>query len=188
MNLAINLPSNGFGVCQGALFGASSRLRSCFGRYGRNKTATSCSRGQTPVDYLIGISLVLVTILGTFALVPVVFDPFEPAVSPDKQSMADRLADNLVTNHTYAGEERTLDRKRLETALENYFGTLRAEAGIPNREQVNVTVRTGTGVQLSAAGDSFDDGTGGTATSVRTFATREQACADGCRLIVRVWS
>jgi len=139
------------------------------------------------VDYLIGISLVLVTILGTFALVPAVFDPFEPAVSPDQESMADRLADTIVTNHTYAGEERTLDRTELEASLKNDFGRLRADAGITQRERVNVTVQTGTGVQVAAGGDAFVAGTGGTATSVRTVATREETCADGCRLIVRVW-
>ncbi|MBX0303662.1 hypothetical protein [Haloarcula salinisoli] len=129
----------------------------------------------------------LVTILGTFALVPAVFDPFEPAVSPDEQSMADRLAENIVTNHTYAGEERILDRTKLEASLQNDFGTLRANAGIPDGERVNVTVQTGSGVQVTTGGDTFA-GTGGTATSVRTVATREPACAVGCRIIVRVWS
>jgi len=136
---------------------------------------------------LIGISLVLVTILGTFALVPAVFDPFEPAVSPDKQSMADRLAENIVTEHTYEGEERTLDTAEMVASLDNDLGRLRADAGITKRDQVNVTVQTGTGTKVYRGGEAFDAGTGGAATSVRTFATREQTCAGGCRLIVRVW-
>jgi hypothetical protein len=164
------------------------RLHTCFGRLQPARSGTRCSRGQTPVDYLVGISLLLVTILGTFALVPTIFDPFEPAVSPDKQSISDRLAEDLVTNHTYTGEERTLNRAELEASLDNDLPALRADAGIRKSERVNVTIQNGTGTQLYTAGDPFVDGAGGDATSVRTFATRDKACADGCRLIVRVWS
>lgn len=163
------------------------RLRTRFGGGRRSQRETRCSRGQTPVDYLIGISLVLVTILGTFLLVPAVFDPFEPAVSPEKQSMADRLADDIVTDHTYPGEERTLDSRRLGTSLANDLETLKVDAGITQYERVNVTIRNETGVTASV-GDSYGSGAGGAAKSVRTFATRDGACADGCRLIVRVWS
>lgn len=143
------------------------------------------SRGQTPVDYLIGVSLVLVTIVGTFALVPMVFDPFEPAVSPDKQSMADQLSDDLITNNTYPGEERTLNRTKLEASLNDLN---RSNAGIPERERVNVTIQNGTVTRIATAGDPFTTNADGVATSIRTFVTREQACTDGCQLIVRVWS
>jgi hypothetical protein len=149
-----------------------------------------CSRGQTPVDYLIGISLVLVTILGTFALVPMVFDPFEPAVSPDKQSMADRLADNLIANNTYPGEARTLNRTDLDNSLNDLNTT---DAGIPDRERVNVTVQNGAGTQVATGGESFPPNVGGVAMAVRTFTTRNQTCGpsdselNSCQLIVRVW-
>lgn len=158
------------------------------GREGRSKREPGCSRGQTPVDYLIGISLVLVTILGVFVLVPTVFDPFEPAVSPDTQSMADRLADDLVTNHTYPGEERTLNLTEMNGSIQNDLDRLRADAGITERERANVTVQNGTGSQVVTAGDRFPTGAGRVAASVRTFTTHGQDCTDGCRLIVRVWT
>lgn len=99
--------------------------------------------------------------------------------------MADQLADDLITNSTYSGEERTLNRSKLDTSLNNFD---RVDAGIPDREQVNVTIQNGTGARISTVGDSFDINPGGVATSVRTFVTRDQECADGCQLIVRVWS
>jgi len=133
---------------------------------------------------LIGISLVLVTILGTFAVVPTVFDPFEPAVSPDKQSMADGLADDLIANNTYPGETRTLNRTDLDISL-NVLDT--ADAGIPDRERVNVTIQNGTGSRVASGGDPFPPNVGGVATSARTFTTHGQACEAGCQLIVRVW-
>ena len=176
------------------LSGVVSRLRSWFGTERQHGSGAQCSRGQTAVDYLVGISLVLVTILGTFVLVPMVFDPFEPAISPDKQSMADRLADDIVTNNTYAGDERTLNRSGLDNSFEDYLDTHRAEAGITRYERVNVTIQNGTGTRVSTSGDPFRRDAGGVATSVRTFTTREQAngednpCTKGCQLIVRVWN
>ena len=180
------------GLCQwsadvwGDRLSGAVRLLSPFG--GEGQSQNRCSRGQTPIDYLIGISLVLVTILGMFVFVPVVFDPFEPAVGPDTESMADQLADNLVTNHSYVGEERTLNRTAMEGSLENELDVIKADAGITERERVNVTIQNGTGSEIFAAGDSFPTGAGGAATSARTFVTRDQACTNGCQLIVRVWT
>jgi hypothetical protein len=167
---------------------SSGAGRLLFTSGGESQRDPGCSRGQTPVDYLIGISLVLVTILGMFVSVPVVFDPFEPAVSPETESMADQLADDLVTNHSYVGEERTLNRTGMESSLENDLAELKANAGITELEQVNVTIQSATGAEIFTAGDPYPSGAGGAGTTVRTFVTRDGTCEDGCQLIVRVWT
>lgn len=142
-------------------------------------------RSQTPTDFLIGISLLLVTILGVFAFVPTVFGPFEQADSPTEGPLAERLSGDLISNHTLVGTERTIDTESLADAVGD-LDSQRAAAGIPEWKQVNVTVREG-GQRLLTAGDPwYGDRAGGT--SIRTIRTHGPACEGGCRLVVRVWA
>lgn len=145
------------------------------------------NRGQTPSDYLIGISLVLVTILGIFAFVPTVFDPFEPTLGPEEQVMADRLADDLVENHTAVPTEQTVNLTALNETLEDDFEATRDASGLPDWKQVNVSVRATTR-QVTATGDNFVQGSGSAGTSIRTITSHEDVCNDSCQLVVRVWT
>jgi hypothetical protein len=142
-------------------------------------------RSQTPADYLIGISLLLVTIFGVFAFVPTVFDPFEEPTSPDEHVMADRLAADLVDNHTMHVAERTVDLDSLDAALGSDVADVQAWAGIPDWKQVNVTVKHGQSRVVWEGDEWRGDRPGGM--SVRRIVSHQEACRDGCNLVVRVW-
>lgn len=144
-------------------------------------------RGQTPADYLVGISLLLVTIIGVFAFVPTIFQPFEQPANPDDSAMADEVADDLVRNHTMLGEERTLD---LDELNETFGSGLQASdlGGVPEWKQVNVTLWSGDRRVTDANGDDPWQGDTAGGTTIRTVTSYQGACADGCRLVVRVWT
>lgn len=143
-------------------------------------------RGQTPADYLIGISLLLVTIVGVFAFVPTVFEPFEQPTNPDERAMADRISEDLIRNHTMLGKERTLDLDSLNATFSTGVAEVRDAAGVPGWKQFNVTLWDGE-QRLNGGGDTWQgDAAGGTST--RTITSYQAACTDGCRLVVRVWA
>lgn len=52
-------------------------------------------RGQTTLDFAIGISIFLAVVLFTFGFIPTVLDPFD-VVAEDNPTLADRTADNLA--------------------------------------------------------------------------------------------
>ena len=52
-------------------------------------------RGQTTLDFAIGVSVFLAVVLFTFAFIPSVLDPFD-ATTEDRPTVADRTADNLA--------------------------------------------------------------------------------------------
>ncbi len=52
-------------------------------------------RGQTTLDFAIGVSIFLAVVLFTFGFLPSVLDPFDVAAE-DNPTVADRTADNLA--------------------------------------------------------------------------------------------
>lgn len=143
-------------------------------------------RGQTAHDYLIGVTVMLLTLAGTFALVPGLFTPFQEPVAGDEQTMADRLADDLVEQHQMPRRSNTIKSGSLDTALEddNFENTL-ARSGIP-RSGINVNV-TVDGGNLDG-GDPYTTDEGAAATSIRIVRFDTDVCDPACRLIVRVWT
>lgn len=140
-------------------------------------------RGQTPADYLIGISLLLVTIIGVFVFVPTVFDPFEAPTNPDDRSMAERVSGNLVENATLLGKEQTVDLADVNASFDDLAAFTE---GIPDRKRVNVTLWKGDR-RLNSTGDPWP-GDVAVGTSSRTIASYQEQCEAGCRLVVRVWT
>lgn len=153
-------------------------------------------RGQTLQDYLIGTVLVLLTIASVFAFFPEIFVPFEGAVDPGNEGMADELADEVVAvNATFDGE-RTVDTAEMNRTLRDPdgFGRLVNRSGVPDWRLVNVTVRDGDRIVFAGETDTVgsvyrENSSGSTATRIRTIraANESSPCADGCRVVVRVW-
>lgn len=149
-------------------------------------------RGQTASDYVIGMSLLLVTILGVFgAIQGGVYEPFEDPVDGDERTMSNELSDTLINEHRTMGAERTLDNDTLNATLTNEtrFNATVTKAGIPDvRRQVNVTIQNESGiVQRATHDDSWRDRP--SATSVRVVKMKGfDKCTDSCQLVVRVWT
>lgn len=149
-------------------------------------------RGQTASDYVIGMSLLLVTILGVFGAVQGgVYEPFEDPVDGDEYTMADELAANLVAEHRTMWGRQTVDNGSLAATLTQQprFASALQRAGIPtDRRQVNVTVVNESGLVYSSSHDDvWRDRP--SATAVRVIQTpNADECADSCQLVVRVWT
>jgi len=153
-------------------------------------------RGQTLQDYLLGIALVLLTVVGVFAFFPDVFVPFEEPVESEDRQMANELATELVEVNSTMQGRRTVNVTGLERTVQDTdaLGRLVNRSGIPRWKQVNVTVRSD--ARLLVTGESSDTGSvfreessAPPATTVRTIqaANRTHACAESCQIVVRVW-
>ena len=62
---------------------------------GRPAVTEGVMRGQTTLDFAIGVSIFIAVVLFTFGFVPSVLDPFD-VVAEDNPTLADRTADNLA--------------------------------------------------------------------------------------------
>lgn len=153
-------------------------------------------RGQTPHDYLIGVSIMLVVLFGIFAVVPGIYEPFQEPVGGEEHAMADRIGERIVGDHSLPGTTNTLNYTRLETTMQDGstggdFATLLDRAGVPETTQVNVTLlKRNPPVDLTQGNDLEDIyylNRSTAATSVRIVRFDDDSCEPVCRLVVRVW-
>lgn len=145
-------------------------------------------RGQTPSDYLIGISLVLVTIIGVFGVIQGgIYEPFEDPVGGEERTMADEFGATLIDEYETAWGSRTVDNDTMTDDLDDAttFQELKNTAGVPEWKQANVTLRNESSAVFTA-GDAWHDEPA--ATSTRVVRSETGRCAPHCRLVVRVWS
>jgi hypothetical protein len=166
-------------------------------------------RGQTTQDYVVGISIVLLTVTGVFAFVPAVFETTEDPVERNAYTQAEALGDQLVETHTADGTGRQVSFGQLNQTLttldrrvESGAGSpLLASAGIRQDDgeirRVNVTVTPSVlndTRPVVAAGDPYvraGTNTTNRAATVTRFVHlgNESRCGDSglCQLTVRVW-
>lgn len=153
-------------------------------------------RGQTNQDFVVGISIFLLTVAGVVAFVPVVFQPFEDSTETSAHTQAEELATTIIKEQRIGGTSNTLDYHALSAALtpsEDLPPDLRAAAGL-RYNNANVTITDG---EITA--NIYDDPvfkTGSdvflrsqpTATVTRVVRfDNESRCQGTCRLVVRVW-
>lgn len=148
-------------------------------------------RGQTLNDYLLGISLLLISVLLVFGYFPEIFAPFEEEVSNEEDAMANNLATQIVENSTVSGSAQRVNFTQLNKTIDSFVDDSE-RAGIPLWLNWNVTVvdeqeetiqHQGRALQNGSLWFDYDAGT-----SIRFVqAQTNPACQDGCRIIVRVW-
>jgi len=139
-------------------------------------------RGQTEFDYVVGMTLVLLTLTGVFAFVPGIYEPFEDPVDADEAATADSIAEDLVAASAVEGASNTLDRQTLRQEIQT-------QSAPSDTVTINVTLQEGTDVVVGS-GSSYDDNRAPAATSVRVVTLADDPagrCDPVCRLIVRVW-
>lgn len=152
-------------------------------------------RGQTPHDYLIGVSIMLVVLFGIFAFVPGIYEPFQEPVGTEEEAMADRLSQRLVDDHAVPGTSRTLDNDALNTTMQDSdeFDSFLERSGIPAATtQTNVTLWVNQSRPVDVTGDLDNESTyhvnqTSAATSIRVVRFSNDRCESVCRLIVRIW-
>lgn len=154
------------------------------------------TRGQTLQDYLFGVILLLLTVLGVFAFAPTVFTPFQEPVESENQQLSDRLATELIAETRGYTDSQTVSFAALNESLSDSstLGDRIDAAGIRSSKRVNVTVRDPTSGNTLFTSETDDEGSvfrdDPAATTVRTIVIhgqRDDPCRDGCQLIVRVW-
>lgn len=152
-------------------------------------------RGQTTQDYAVGISILLLTLVGVFIFVPAVFQPIEEPVERNSHTQAQELADSIIEEYSVGGTQNTLDHQRLSmlTGTQDLPSELRDDAGLWTRS-ANVTVvdqRQQRGIYndptFTTGSWLYGDQATATVTRIVRF-QNESRCGDGtCRMIVRVW-
>jgi hypothetical protein len=150
-------------------------------------------RGQTPQDYAVGVSIMLLTLIAVFTFIPGVFQPFEAPVETHQQSFADGIADRLVADHVREGASNTLGYDELDHTLDDEgpdenFSDFRDGVGVDDRlTNLNVRVYNGSEV-IMEAGENYSSNRGVAASSKRIVRLDNRtACPRSCRLVVRVW-
>jgi len=141
------------------------------------------NRGQTTIDYAIGVSIFLVVVAFVFTMVPNLFTPYESGIQSGQPVQAERFAGRTYDAITY--DNGTLNA----SAYDDFFtgngeSALRDSLGANATTDVNVTViRDGTTVHA----------VGPPPTRAFASATRvvvgDSRCPgpNGCRVVVRVW-
>lgn len=165
------------------------------------------ARGQTPVDFALGIGLFLLTIAFVFAFLPSIFAPFEGG-SGELLVLADRSADHLAGDLLV--DDPAAPAALNSTCVAGFFDAdgsaptgcrfsdgedgddLRAALGIDRPGvSVNVTVRDPNGIAEleTAAGDVTLAAGRPPPSTVDVAVARRLALVDGTerRIVVRLW-
>jgi hypothetical protein len=115
-------------------------------------------RGQTTLDFVIGVSIFLAAVLFTFGFIPGLLEPFD-TVEEENPTLSDRYADTLSQGILGSPETpHTLDRHCTVSFFEDgaaappdcsYTGsTLEDRLGVPDAQRINVTITSDGDSQL----------------------------------------
>lgn len=156
------------------------------------RTAGGRDRGQTNMDFAIGIGIFLLAITFTLTFVPSIITPFDTGIGGAENAQADRIAAELV--HQYSGEEpNEIDWDEIEDLddeLDERAETLGLRHDSDNEvsfDRVNIELRTTEGDHLQDVGDTYEEGDPAAASSRIVTTVTDQGCDPACRLTVRVW-
>lgn len=147
-------------------------------------------RGQTQYDYVVGITLMLLTISSVFLLIPDIFAPAQDPVAPEERSAADRLANYLVSNSSVQGTTNTLNYSRLDETLGPQWAETKQWANRSFGREISVNVRNRTSDGTVLIANETAEWTDSSPAAVTTRIVRfenNSVCDSACRLTVRVW-
>jgi hypothetical protein len=155
-------------------------------------------RGQTTIDYAIGVSIFLTVVIFTVAFIPSMFGPFDSDAGQDSTTadrVADRLARDLLADGALSPGELNAT---CTTGFFNATGSspagcsadatnLNSAVGVDNVTQVNVTVRNASGIR-TVDGTRLAAGQPPNSVADPVVASRS-VLLDGqqSKLLVRVW-
>ena len=152
---------------------------------------TGDNRGQTSIDFLVGMSVFLLTVALVFGMLPNTFAPFTGGDNANLLT-ADRVAAHLT--------EGTLARPNQpnvlnETCTEQFFGSSGAchptdrlaALGVRPSHQVNVTIESDDGIRTLNGTELQSGPSVPTSGSVVVTSRRVSLDGDECTLFVRLW-
>ncbi|MFC6975647.1 hypothetical protein ACFQL1_14890 [Halomicroarcula sp. GCM10025709] len=168
-------------------------------------------RGQTPQDFAVGASILLVTIIGAFAFIQGgALSVYEDPVTEIEQPQADRIASYLVENYS-VGDQRNIVLHNESGGLNRTLSNDTELANLTAHAAVNVsssrrtdptlnvsivnnsTLQSGqlrparAGSKTLAWGEAYDNQTASTSTRVIRLRNDRVTCEPVCWLVVRAW-
>ena len=144
------------------------------------------SRGQTANDFILGISVFLVSVIILFSLLTGLYTPFNAPIKSDQTVVASRVSDQVLQDLTPSNKSNTLS----ETYTADFFTTNDAD---DIREQYRLKQTVHINVSLVAVNESMSESVGESignhpvASSTRIVIDNGARCQPSCRLRVRVW-
>ncbi|MFW5921966.1 MAG: DUF7287 family protein [Halodesulfurarchaeum sp.] len=138
-------------------------------------------RGQSTLDFLLGTVIFLFAVIVVVAVVPGMLDPFATG-SEAHPVAADRAVTTLATeDFVDADSPYVANQSRVETVLNQTESELASSLSVPERARLNVTLRSGAGVEHSVGPNPPSSGS---VTSAWRVVSYEGAPAN---LTVRMW-
>jgi hypothetical protein len=162
-----------------------------------SRTGAGRERGQTIQDYAIGISVFVLTVTAAVTLFPSLVSTYGGGPSEEFTATVDRVSESIVRNQSASGRTAELDPAGLAELDALNTSELRERFALRETTQVNVTLRTSDGSAFVTdgggnpvtAGEPYRRGREG-AQEIRIVTLSNDTyagCAQGCRLVVRVW-
>lgn len=162
-----------------------------------SRTGAGRDRGQTIQDYAIGISVFVLAVTAAVTLFPSLVSTYGSGPSEELTATVDQVSESIVQNQSASGRTTELDPAGLAELDTLNASELRDRFALRETTQVNVTVQTSDGSAFVTdgggdpvtAGESYRrDGEGARDIRIVTLTNDSYAgCAQGCRLVVRVW-
>lgn len=143
-------------------------------------------RAQTTQDFAVGISVFLLTVAFVFSYVPSALGPVDATTTGAESAVADRLATELVANHSVEGYPTRLNESSAyEFFANSSLSTMRTEYGLGNSTLANVSLEFANGTAVSGQ----DVSTGAAYADQQAATITRLVVIDGVRyrLVVRVW-
>lgn len=152
-------------------------------------------RGQTPQDYLAGIVVFIFTISLIFGLLPQFTTPYKSGNAGGTVAQSDRIAQEIISNHSTVDQENYLNTDSLESVLSKNESELAQRFGLSGATSINISVETldGAAFITNATGSSLASSESATGNSVTSSAriirlsNDTHTCQPACRLVVRLW-
>lgn len=153
-----------------------------------SKRLTSDRRGQTLQDYVIGVSIFLLTTAFVVGFIPTLFTPFTAPVDASQTAQADRYAAEVLSEITQPDSKNVL----AGAETDSFFANASNLDGIPTAEQseVNVTLVDGNGTVQQTVGPPYQGESTAAATRVvvpESGYVGNHTCTATCRIEVRLW-
>ena len=145
-------------------------------------------RGQTLQDYLMGVTVFLLTTAFVVAFIPTLFTPFTAPVDASQTEQADRYAAEILTEVTQPNSTNIINGSETDS----FFADESNLDQIPTLEwsDVNVTLVAGDGTVQHTVGPPSQGESTAAATRVvvpeRGY-SGNHTCTATCRIEVRLW-
>lgn len=152
-------------------------------------------RGQTLHDYVVGISVFVLTVGLVLSLLPAAIAPFEATGDTVRGELASRIGEQLVSNLSAVGEPNVLGVGSVPDLMDRNQTQLRHRFGLASVRYLNLTLTSLNGSRIianasgtpMAAGPSAADEDVVAASRIVQPAGPDFDCTPACRLLVRVW-